>query len=257
MRRAATGICAVLSVSAAARADAESCVAAAEEGQKLRDEGHMVRARERLTECAREECPAPVRADCVRFVEDVERRTPTIVVGARDRGKDTTEVAVSIDGALRSSRLDGRPIALDPGEHRIRYEHVGDTAIEETFVLREGERERPMRVQFGAVPVVVLPPRNPPVLGYAMTGLSVVALAGFVILAVTGYSTYEVCKNEGASCDVPSHQSQSLAEFVSADVSLGIALVAAGIATWAFIRHGAHHPNAAGLRSVYPLVVAF
>jgi len=241
VKYALAGAIAMLLVPASARADAASCVAASDAGQKLRDEGHLLESRAELATCAHEDCPAPVRGDCVQWMEDVDRRLPTIVIAATAAGRDTRDVRVTIDGALVKTTLDGGAIPLDPGEHHLRYEHAGDPPSEETIVLREGEKDRALRVRFGVppAPLPLAPPPRPPVLAYAMTGVAGAGLVSFAIFAIAGYSTIQVCKNE-LNCDVPSHRSETLAEFVVADVSLGIGLIAAGIATWAFIQHASH-----------------
>jgi len=248
LTRATAGVLvAALLAPSTARADAASCVAASDLGQKLRDDGHLVASRAQFATCAQESCPTPVRGDCVRWLEDVDRRLPTIVIAATAGGRDTSDVRVSIDGALVKSRLDGGAIPLDPGEHRIRYEHAGDPPVQDTFVLREGEKDRALRVRFGASPeakILAPVPARPPVLGYAMVGVAAAGLVSFAVLAIAGYSTIQVCKSE-PNCDVPSHSSQTATEFAFADVSLGIGLVAAGIATWAFLHHA--HARAQGV----------
>ncbi|HEY1954571.1 MAG TPA: hypothetical protein VGH28_03150 [Polyangiaceae bacterium] len=235
--------CATL-FSAAARADTAACVAASDAGQKLRDEGRLVESRAQFVTCAHEDCPGPVRGDCVRWMQDVERRVPTIVIAATSAGRDTSDVRVSIDGTLVKSHLDGGAIPLDPGEHRLRYEHAGDPPSQETIVLREGEKDRALRVRFGSL--VVAPPTRP-TLAWAMTATAAAGFVGFALLAITGYSTIQACKSDGASCNVASHQSETLTEFVFGDIGLVVGLVTAGIATWAFIQHAQHaHPRAMG-----------
>jgi hypothetical protein len=241
-----------LLVSAMARADAESCVAASDEGQKLRDEGRLRAARDKLVSCAAEECPSPVRGDCVRWLDDVDRRMPSVVIAATANGKDATEVSVSIDGAVAAEHLDGQAIRLDPGKHTLRYEHAGDSPQEETILLREGEKDRSLRVSFGhAPPPLVALPKKPPTLAYTMTGVAIGGAIGFGVFALAGYLTIQgcddKCRADGAMVD--SHRTQTLAEFVVADISLAVAIVSAGIATWAFIRHArAPAPMTTGVR---------
>jgi hypothetical protein len=236
---------AALLVPAIVRADTEACVAASDAGQKLRDEGHLRAAREKLTTCAAEECPSPVRGDCVRWLDDVDKRTPSIVIAATASGKDATDVRVSIDGAPVAAHLDGNAILLDPGEHKVRYEHAGDPPQEEAIVLREGEKDRALRVAFGKPPVLT-PPKGPPTLAYTMTGVALGAGLGWGAFALTSFlvvQNYDSCKSAPPSggCNVDGHQTVSLTTAVLADVSLGVALIAAGIAIWAYVKHG-HKP---------------
>jgi hypothetical protein len=127
---------------ALARADVEACVNAAAAGQKLRDSGLYRRAREQFITCAAESCPGEVRKGCVGWLADVEKLTPSVVFAARSHGKEVTDVRVTIDGELVAGRIDGKPVALDPGEHRFRFERAGDPAAEETAVIVAGEQER-------------------------------------------------------------------------------------------------------------------
>ena len=238
------------------QSDVTACVAASDEGQKLRDEGHLRAARAKLATCAAEECPSPVRGDCLRWLDDVDKRTPSIVIAATASGKDATDVRVSIDGAVVVSKLDGNAILLDPGEHKFRYEHAGDPPQDETIVLREGEKDRALRVAFGSpAPPVVPPPKTPPTLAYAMTGVAIGAGLGWAGFALASFLTvqgYDNCRNAGGdvtTCNKTGHESITVTTSVLADVSLGIALVATGVAIWAYVKH-AHQaaPKAAGLR---------
>lgn len=226
---------------AIARADAESCVAASDEGQKLRDEGHLRAARAKLATCAAEECPSPVRANCVQWLDDVDKRTPTIVLAATSQGKDATDVAVSIDGAIVAQHLDGNAIPLDPGTHKFHFEHAGDPPQDETIVLREGEKDRAIRVAFGALLVSPPPKKPPPTLAYAMTGVAVGSAVAFGAFALTSFlivHDWDQCKVvDPSKCNESGHQTATLTTVVLADVSLGIAVITAAIATWAFVAH--------------------
>jgi hypothetical protein len=142
----------------------EVCAVAAERAQPLKRAGQLVRARVELLQCARDACPAVVRADCARWLTDVDGAIPSIVVRAlTPAGEDAVAVRVSADGRTVAERLDGKPIALDPGEHTLRYELAGAAPIEARVVLAQGERDRVLRVQFAA-PGTVTPstPATPP-----------------------------------------------------------------------------------------------
>src|SRR5262249_17970643 len=51
-------------------------------------------------------------------------------------------------------KLDGTPVVLDPGEHRLVYEAEGLGTAQDSVLLREGERGRRVRIVFqsGAPP---------------------------------------------------------------------------------------------------------
>ncbi|MEO7112534.1 MAG: hypothetical protein ABI183_18965, partial [Polyangiaceae bacterium] len=71
-----------------AAGDVEGCIAASEDGQKLRDDGHYLRARASFASCGHEACPTEIRAYCVQALDDVDQRTPTVVLSAKSRGND-------------------------------------------------------------------------------------------------------------------------------------------------------------------------
>src|SRR5882672_1519053 len=76
--------------------DKAACVAAAEAGQRLRKQGHLVSAREQLVVCASPECPQVVSQDCTGWLGEVQRSLASLVVRARDgSGQALREVAVS------------------------------------------------------------------------------------------------------------------------------------------------------------------
>jgi hypothetical protein len=134
--------------------DKQDCIAASEAGQGKKLHGSLREAREQLLVCARGVCPAIVRQDCAQWLTEIVAALPSVVVGARDpEGHDLVDVTVSVDGVVVASRLDGRPIEVDPGAHRFRYAlATGAAPIEERVLIREGERNRSLTVTFGAKP---------------------------------------------------------------------------------------------------------
>src|SRR5262245_7790898 len=79
--------------------DKKVCLAAAAQGQTLRDAHKLVEAREQFRTCAREQCPRVVQKDCVAWLSDVEKNLPSVVLTAKDEaGADIVEGKVSVDG---------------------------------------------------------------------------------------------------------------------------------------------------------------
>lgn len=134
-----------------ARADDKAdCVTASEKAQSLRDDHKFLKAREQFLACARDVCPAAVKKDCADQVADLDKRTPTVVVRAKDKtGQDLVAVKVTSDGAPLTDQLDGHAIPLDPGVHTFRFEAAGNEPLEQKVVLAEGERDRSISAQFG------------------------------------------------------------------------------------------------------------
>jgi hypothetical protein len=241
---AATLVAVGLFSSAPARADVRACLDAAEEGQKARDAGAYRRARGAFIACAAEECPGEVRKSCVGWLGELEKATPTVVFGARARGAEVSDVRVSVDGEVVATRIDGKPIPLDPGEHRFRFERAGEDPVDQTSVVLAGEKERLMSVRFGPEPVatpsgVASPPgaapNAPP--GSAGTGvapgaaavtLGAVGLASLLagaVLDVSGYVFLQQCAGD-PSCTGQHERAEVQWRLLTGDLLLGAGALA-------------------------------
>src|ERR1700733_10936252 len=78
----------------------DACIASAEAGQRLRLEAKLTSAREKLLACSQAECPTVLRADCAKWLAEVDRVFPSLVVRAVDgAGADIVEASVYLDGA--------------------------------------------------------------------------------------------------------------------------------------------------------------
>jgi len=155
--------CLVFAAATAHAQTRQECAQASEDAQLLKLKGQLVAARAKLLVCSNDACPKVVKADCNGWLDEVDRATPTIVLGARDaQGKDLTDVHVSIDGVSVVDRLDGRSLPVDPGRHVVRFDDGRDPPKEETVVVREAEKDRPVTTTLGAAIVVAPPPLPPP-----------------------------------------------------------------------------------------------
>ena len=182
-----------LSAPEAARADAtDACIQASDEGQVLRDKGELITARERFVRCSAEKCPRLVRTDCANWLADIDTRIPSVVLSAQDpEGNDTADVRVTMDGAPLASRLGARAIPVNPGQHRFRFEREGSPPVEETVILREGERRRAVAVRFRAPGETAPPPPSAPASSRPSRAVLTAAIAlGGVTLASGGLFAY-------------------------------------------------------------------
>jgi hypothetical protein len=109
------------SVPPAARADMTKaqCVDANVSAQDLRRDGKLSAAREQLVKCAERSCPALVRDDCTRRLDEVDKAEPTIAFEVKAAGADVFAVTVTVDGKPWTDTLEGKPIPADPGEPRL------------------------------------------------------------------------------------------------------------------------------------------
>jgi hypothetical protein len=217
-----------------ARADeTDACIKASDEGQVLRDQGKLLAARARFLACSRDACPSIVRADCAGWLADVDARTPSVVVSAEDpAGHDTADVRVTMDGAPFLPHLDGRAIPVDPGEHRFHFDRDGAPPVEETAILREGERRRTLMVRFRALDEEK-PPSGPGGAVIASIVLGGAALVGGALLAYFGATAVSARDSLRTSCAPGCSPSQVDAvrnREIAANVSLGVGLAAAATA---------------------------
>ena len=232
----------------AARPSDAACFAGAERGQTLRNEGKLLAARTELLVCSQASCPSEVSRDCARWLREVEDALPTVVLGASDGlGKDLTDVRVAIDEAPPTTTAEGRPIALDPGVHRFRFERDGSPPVERSIVLRAGEKNRPIVAELVTSSVAVLPaspaPAAPPalpdgatrarpvpVLSWVLGGVGLAGLGVFTVAGLRGVSHLDEYGCE-AGCS-RAQKSQVDTELRVADIGLVVgasALVAAAV----------------------------
>jgi hypothetical protein len=235
------------SLSRADVGNVQACVTAAEDGQKLRDGGSYAHARERFIVCAGDGCPGEVRRSCVGWLGELEKVTPTVVFGAQARGGEIADVRVSLDGTLVAERIDGKPIPVDPGAHRFRFEHAGDDPVDQTTVVRAGEKERLISVRFGPEPALISPspasrPSPPPptsrTSAYVLGAVGLASLAAGAVLDLSGYAFLQQC-NSDTSCTGSHERAEVEWRFVTGDLLLGAGL-ACGALAWFVASHDSH-----------------
>ena len=149
-------------VSAPVRADAtvtkDQCVDANGEGQELRREGKLSAARENLLLCANQSCPAIVRDDCNRRLDELDKAQPTIAFEVKDAsGADVSAVKVTVDRKLLTDVVDGRSLQVDVGRHAFAFEIAGQPPVTRILVITEGVKGRREVVKMGAASLVPMP----------------------------------------------------------------------------------------------------
>jgi hypothetical protein len=218
-----------------ARADSpDVCVAATVEGQKLQRAGKLVEARDRYVTCARAECPEDIVSRCATWAQGVIDAIPSLVVIARDEaGTDIPAARVRVDGGPPAPRS-ARAIELNPGTHRITVERDGSAPVTVDVVLHDGEKNRAVNATFpGPKKPSALAERPVPAVTWVAAGVGVAALGAFTFFAIDGAHdrTASHCDTGCARSD----KSRVDGKLFAADLSLGIGLVAAGVATWLYL----------------------
>jgi hypothetical protein len=123
------------------------CIQAADQAQQARDDGKWRAARDGFVSCSRAVCPKMVSASCTKWARDIEEGMPTVVLAAKDSsGSDLTDVRVTIDGAPLATVLDGKPVDVDPGAHKLRFTRDGSEPAEQSVVVKAGEKLRSVSV---------------------------------------------------------------------------------------------------------------
>ncbi|MBX3221177.1 MAG: hypothetical protein KF795_11705 [Labilithrix sp.] len=232
---------------AASEPDKAYCADTYRNAQIQRKSGALLRARESLLVCVSDRCPSMMQPDCTRWLTEVEAALPSIAFAAKGvDGKDVTAVHVTMDGQHLTETLDGKSISLDPGSHTLRFEHASEPPIEQTIMVREGEKARVVSVSWaktekttpGGEPAEPRSERRTPTSVWVLGGVGVAATATFGALALHGMSRRSALEKECfGSCrqeQVDSIKTQLLV----ADVALGVGVVSLGVAAVLFLTSG-------------------
>ncbi len=214
---------------------ASNCADEAERGQRHRDEGKLLSARESFVLCSQRGCPSVVQRECANWLDAITVRIPTIVPSARDEvGNDLTSVRIRIDGGVVASEITGAAIAVDPGRHEVRFERANGAHVDVSIVAREGEHGRIVSAAFAvATPPTAStslrerPPPHPrglPVAAYATGAVGVASLGIAAYAGIRGLVAYnhlsDSCAPNCAPDEVASVRSTLLVATIAGAVSV-------------------------------------
>jgi hypothetical protein len=207
------------------------CLNASDGSVTLRNAHKLRGARAQLLVCGAASCPADIRNECMKHVEELNSAIPTVVFEAKDAaGNDVLAVKVTMDGEVIAERLEGTPISLDPGSHSFTFESAGQAPITKTLVIRESQKDRREGVTFGAgAPAAAPPPPSAPapqaapapqpvgpeapppttdsgdstkrILGFVIGGVGIAAVGIAIIEQVTALGRDSDSKTAAASSD--------------------------------------------------------
>ena len=279
---------AIAGVAAPAAADLTKaeCVKANTEAQSLRRDGKLAEARAQLRRCGDPTCPGIVRADCSQRLDELEAAQPTIVFDAKDgSGHDLSAVRVTVDGLPLAESLDGKALQIDPGSHEFTFTVAGQPPVTQTYVLREGQKERHEPLVLGAPPAqLATPPQPPPlspapapapvrsesgglgtqrVAALAAGGVGVAGIAAGAVFGMLASSKWSQAERDcGPACpaDAPARGEESDARTRATVSTVGFVVggagLAAGVVLWLTSRPAAGPPAPTGRLSVTPSVGA-
>ena len=250
--------------------DKEACVASSESAQKLRSQKKLKAARKEILKCAQDACPAVVKKDCVTWLAEVDDSMPTVILSAKDgAGNDVTDVRVLIDGEPLTEKLEGSPVAVDPGLHTFRFEPLGAKTpgivpVESKILVRETEKNRVVSVTLGEKPKVAdKPPENPPPSSklpdtapgartiptgtYVFGAVALASFVGFAYFGLSGRADRDNLQDTCAPYCNKADEKPAKTKLLLADISLGVGIVSVGIATVLFVT-APTEPKKTGLR---------
>ncbi len=226
-----------------ARADdtVQACIDASTQGQTLRQQGHLLSARDQMITCASDGCPKVVRSHCARWLGELDDRIPSIIVRAQDAtGTDIVDAHVLIDG--KAVKVDGRALPLDPGEHVVSLDSDG-LHKEERVILIEGEASRLVELRLAPAapaskPVEIAPATSAstrvPTAAWILGGVGLVALGGATYF---GFAAKGQLDDLNTSCTPHCADSQTQTgrhDALAFDLLVGVGGVAIGAAlVWA------------------------
>ena len=190
------------------RTDTPDCSTTFRTAREREHSGHLREAAALLADCARASCGSAVQRECASDYtrldsEDIPSIVPTFTDAA---GAAREDVRLSMDGEVLATRLDGRPIPVDPGLHEFSFETEPGVVARLRLLVVEGQRNRAVAVtlrppretasiEAPAAPAVALPLRatslppeaNRSVRPSLVTALAVAGAAGVAVGALLPY----------------------------------------------------------------------
>lgn len=239
---------------AAEDAAKQACIDAHAETQRRRQRGELAAARDAAVTCAQPACPELVRTECLRWVPELELGIPTVVIETLDGADTAPDARVLVDGVEVPPHLRGRALPLDPGAHTFVAALADGRVVEQRVLLHEAEKRhrvvlvvpRPAAADAEPAPSAPIAPPRPgsPPPGPAAPaaratwpvwlagGTAVAAFGAFAWLGVAGKEKEAAMR---ASC-APRCSADDVhamrRDYLLADLSLGLALVATGATVW-------------------------
>jgi hypothetical protein len=222
-----------------------ACVRAYEQAQEQRQSGKLLQARGALESCARDECPGFIRSDCVAWYGEVQSELPTVVFAARSEGRDLADVRVSAGQRVLTSRVDGKPIELDPGEYDLEFSALTMQSVRQHVVVLRGERNRLLRVELvplqrphSSIRAVAPEAERAWLLPGIFGGVAVLGLSSFGAFGAWGRSAESKLESTCSPRCSPDQISGVRTKYLIADVSLGMSVASLGLAAWLALSAG-------------------
>jgi hypothetical protein len=190
----------------AAEPDIAECLAASAASIEAGNVKRRRAERAELLVCARPTCPGEVRAECLRRIEDVNRRIPTLVFDVRAPNGEAISVArIRMDEETLTDVIDGSALPVDPGRHRFSIEVTAFPTVLEELDVRESEKGRRVFVQLREAVPIVKKEAPPPASGLPAQkvlalSFGAVGLAGVIAGSAFGFTAQSRKEDAEALC---------------------------------------------------------
>lgn len=133
-----------------------------DDSQRLRRTGKLLDAKAALLTCSQTDCPGAVVTECTKWLSEVNASIPTVVLGARSwDGHDLRDIRVSVEGHTVAQQLTGQAVPLDPGPVTFVFTDAKGVEVKAQAVIREGEKNRAVVVDFPKPPPPPAGPSDP------------------------------------------------------------------------------------------------
>lgn len=257
----------ITAASPAARADEkDACVANHSTGQVSRNENKLRAARAKFLACASDRCPPLVRKDCTQWYQELTSAQPTIVFEVHDAsGAEVTDVRVHADGELVADRLLGAAHDVDPGAHVFRVELPSGDVIQDTLLVKVGEKNRHVVLRKGAVtpppppppPIAPVTPRPEqpvasgggiPPLAFVFGGITIASVAVFAVFSIAGSAKESDLRDTCAPFCARDEIDSAKRSYLIGDIALGVGVVAAAATVYVLLTSGGSRPASASAR---------
>lgn len=247
---AGLGTFALQTGTARAQDAAQQCATSYETAQRERGRGAFLEATQAAQACSQIECNALIVQECIKLLEQFKAETPTMVFSARNgRGEEIAAVKVEIDGKPAADRIDGLPIAVNPGIHTFRFTTEGEAPVEIKHTARVGDKNRLIEVQIGkpvpvgvgvsptapgTAPLAPAPEQQPskpvPIATWLLGGVGVVGLGVFGYMRLKASSDYNDLSSSCSPHCNPDDVDKVHTKYQFSYVGLGVGIAGLGSA---------------------------
>jgi hypothetical protein len=223
------------------------CIDNFERSQEHRRDQRLLQARTELLLCAASSCPAAIQKPCNKWLSEVAKELPTIVLRVEsNEGATLSTARANLDGEASTKAL-GVPIELDPGQHTVRIRDASGEETSLSITVQPGEKDKMVVVRLPPKPVEpatsapapaavspALPPRRGLTAGpIALFSTSLVATGVFAVLGSQARSQANELRDRCAPTCPHDQVDPIRRKALVADVALGVGVVSFGLGLWA------------------------